>query len=142
MELCFWGVGGCLAEEIWIGAKLQSWAPQGARHKFGKTESDSGAIVTWTEAERHGWAGLLPALLLSEGAEGGWEYVWSAGEAHLARASHRLPPRGGGGRRPILPTGNSPIPVSSTPALEPPPAPPSAPPRARPWSPIQFRTAS
>lgn len=65
MELCFGDLGGCRAEEAWVGAKLQFLALQGARPKFGKTESGSGAIVAWTEAERHDTAGFLPVLPLS-----------------------------------------------------------------------------
>lgn len=87
-ELCFGDPSGCKAEEAWISAKLQFLGPQGARPKFGKTES---RVRGYWGMDRDGkiqQTGFLLVLLLSESAETGWEHALSAGEAvqpHPAR---------------------------------------------------------
>lgn len=118
LEVCFGALGGCRKEEARNGAKLQFPAPREARSKFGKTESGSGSIVAWTEAERHNRAGFLPVLLLSEKTEIGWENAWSADEGFESQTT--------GSTLPLLPQA-TPIPHSSTWTSPPlPPAPPSA----------------
>lgn len=75
--------------------------------------------MAWTEAKRHNTAGFLPVLFLSNGAEGGWEHAWSAGEALQAPAAPGL-------HLPFSFLTDNPHPH---PSIWTPSAPPSAPPR-------------